>query len=70
LFELELHGEKRLIAGQPVASYDEDIVKGFAKVFTGFTYDDPYCRVDTTGLPPGSELPAGSVLTCVRNRQQ
>ncbi len=58
LFELELNGEKRLVGGQPVASYDEDIVKGFAKVFTGFTYDDPYCRVDTAGLPPGSELPA------------
>ena len=22
-------------------SYDEDTVKGFAKVFTGFTFDDP-----------------------------
>lgn len=25
-------------------SYDENTVKGFAKVFTGFTFDDPYCR--------------------------
>ena len=26
-------------------SYTEDTVKGFAKAFTGFSYDDPYCKV-------------------------
>jgi len=25
-------------------SYDETTVKGFAKVFTGLSYDDPYCK--------------------------
>lgn len=29
-------------------SYDENTVKGFAKVFTGLSYDDPYCK---TGDP-------------------
>jgi uncharacterized protein (DUF1800 family) len=58
LFQLNMNGEKVLVGGEPVASYDEDVVKGFARVFTGFTYDDPYCRVDTSGLPAGAELPA------------
>jgi len=31
------------------ASYDENTVKGFAKVFTGFSYDDPYCKVGDPG---------------------
>ena len=30
-------------SGNP-PSYDEGTVKGFAKVFTGFSYDDPYCN--------------------------
>ncbi|WP_395707328.1 DUF1800 family protein [Casimicrobium huifangae] len=30
-------------------SYDEDTVKGFAKVFTGFTFDDPYCKTGDPG---------------------
>ncbi|MBL8310959.1 MAG: DUF1800 family protein [Burkholderiales bacterium] len=33
------------------ASYDENTVKGFAKVFTGFTFDDPYCRTNDPGEP-------------------
>ena len=43
LFQLGLDGEKILASGQPVATYDENTVKGFAKVFTGLSYDDPYC---------------------------
>ena len=43
LFMLGLDGEKLLSAGQPIATYDENTVKGFAKVFTGLSYDDPYC---------------------------
>jgi uncharacterized protein (DUF1800 family) len=30
-------------------SYDENTVKGFAKVFTGFSFDDPYCKVGDPG---------------------
>ena len=48
LFKLGPDGEKLLSGGQPIATYDEDTVKGFAKVFTGLSYDDPYCK---TGAP-------------------
>ena len=65
LFRLDMNGERVLVGGQPVPAYDEDIVKGFAKVFTGFTYDDPYCRVDTAGLPAGAELPAAGYAVAV-----
>ncbi len=58
LFMLDNSGEKVLVSGQPVAAYDENTVKGFARVFTGFSFDDPYCKVDVAGLPAGSELPA------------
>jgi uncharacterized protein (DUF1800 family) len=44
LFMLGPDGEKLLSGGQPIATYDENTVKGFAKVFTGFSYDDPYCN--------------------------
>lgn len=30
-------------------SYDENTVKGFARVFTGLTYDDPYCKPGDPG---------------------
>ena len=44
LFMLGPDGEKLTSAGQqPIATYDENTVKGFAKVFTGLSYDDPYC---------------------------
>lgn len=43
LFMLGPDGDKLLSAGQPIATYDENTVKGFAKVFTGLSYDDPYC---------------------------
>ena len=45
LFMLGPDGEKLTSGGQPIATYTEDTVKGFAKVFTGFSYDDPYCKV-------------------------
>ena len=47
LFMLAPNGDKLLSVtdGQPIATYDEPTVKGFAKVFTGLSYDDPYCRV-------------------------
>ena len=47
LFMLGPDGEKLLSGGQPIATYDENTVKGFAKVFTGLSYDDPYCKTIT-----------------------
>lgn len=45
LFNLGPDGEKLLDGnGQPIATYDENTVKGFAKAFTGLSYDDPYCK--------------------------
>ncbi len=32
-------------------AYDENTVKGFAKVFTGFAFDDPYCRANDVSDP-------------------
>ena len=44
LFALGADGEKLLdVSSQPIATYDEATVKGFARVFTGLSYDDPYC---------------------------
>ncbi len=48
LFMLGPDGEKLLASGQAIPTYDENTVKGFAKVFTGLSYDDPYCN---TGDP-------------------
>lgn len=49
LFMLAPDGEKLTSSGQPIATYDEDTVKGFAKVFTGLSYDDPYCTTIALG---------------------
>ncbi len=51
LFMLAPNGDKllSLTDGQPIATYDEPTVKGFAKVFTGLSYDDPYCRLGDAG---------------------
>ncbi len=49
LFMLGPDGEKLLVSGQPVPTYDENTVKGFAKVFTGLSYDDPYCKTGDPG---------------------
>ena len=42
-------------SGNP-PSYDENTVKGFAKVFTGFSFDDPYCNTTdpSYGIPLAS----------------
>ena len=44
LFMLGPDGEKLMSGGQPIATYTEDTVKGFAKLFTGLSFDDPYCK--------------------------
>ncbi len=62
LFKLDVNGDKidaqgvdangvRIspYIGPPIASYDENTVKGFAKVFTGLTIDDPYCKTGDPG---------------------
>ncbi|MCB1575731.1 MAG: DUF1800 family protein, partial [Xanthomonadales bacterium] len=38
LVELELDGTVRLQGGQPIPTYDQEIIEGFAHVFTGWTY--------------------------------
>ncbi|TAG84639.1 MAG: DUF1800 family protein [Burkholderiales bacterium] len=62
LFDLDMTGEKKLSGGNPIASYDEDIVKGFAKIFTGFAFDDPYCKVGDPGWR--IQVGDGSVAAC------
>ena len=51
LFRLNQDGTQALNAGQPIATYDETMVKGFARVFTGFAYDDLYCKGMVPPLP-------------------
>jgi uncharacterized protein (DUF1800 family) len=62
LFELDMNGERKLNAGNPIPSYDEDIVKGFAKIFTGFAFDDPYCKIGDPGW--GIQVGDGSPAAC------
>lgn len=38
-----------LVGGAPVPTYDENTVKGFARVFTGLSFDDPYCKLNDAG---------------------
>jgi hypothetical protein len=50
LFKLDAGGDIVVDgASVPIPAYDEDIVKGFAKVFTGFAMDDPYCKTGDAG---------------------
>ena len=39
LVELNLDGSNKLAQGQPIATYDQDIIKGFAHVFTGWNFN-------------------------------
>jgi uncharacterized protein (DUF1800 family) len=38
LVELNLDGSPKLSNGEPIPSYDQDVIKGFAKVFTGWNF--------------------------------
>jgi len=51
LFRLNQDGTKALSAGLPIPTYDETMVKGFARVFTGFAYDDLICKGMAPPLP-------------------
>lgn len=42
-------GETIPTGGTPVPTYDENTVKGFARVFTGLSFDDPYCKLNDPG---------------------
>lgn len=42
-------------------SYDENTVKGFARVFTGFSFDDPYCRANDP-LDPTYAVPLSNCV--------
>jgi uncharacterized protein (DUF1800 family) len=50
LFKLDAGGDiVRDGSNVPISAYDENTVKGFAKIFTGFAMDDPYCKVGDPG---------------------
>lgn len=51
LFRLNQDGTQALNAGQPIPTYDETMVKGFARVFTGFAFDDLLCKGMAPPLP-------------------
>ena len=38
LVELNIDGTTKLVSGQPVPTYDQSVVEGFANVFTGWNY--------------------------------
>lgn len=56
LFELNLDGSIKLANGKPIPSYDQDTIKEFAKVFTGWNFSNattwvfPRDRGNTTTL--------------------
>lgn len=61
LFRLNQDGTRALNAGQPIPTYDEPTVKGFARVFTGFTYDDLVCKGMVPPLPASCTDSQGGV---------
>lgn len=61
LFVLNQDGTKVLSAGQPVPTYSEAMVKGFARVFTGFAYDDLVCKGMAPPLPASCTDSQGGV---------
>ena len=44
LVQLNADGTPALVGGQPVPTYDQDTISGFARVFTGWSY--PHCDRD------------------------
>ncbi len=61
LFRLNPDGTQAMNAGQPIPTYDETMVKGFARVFTGFTYDDLVCKGIAPPLPSNCTDGTGGV---------
>ncbi len=61
LFRMNQDGTQALNAGQPIPTYDETMVKGFARVFTGFAYDDLVCKGMLPPLPASCTDSTGGV---------
>jgi len=52
LVQLNLDGTPRLSGGQPIATYDQTTVRGFAAVFTGWDFNSIGCSMDyQDGMP-------------------
>lgn len=52
LVQLNLDGTPKLSGGQPIPTYDQATVRGFAAVFTGWNYNSVGCSVDyVDGMP-------------------
>jgi uncharacterized protein (DUF1800 family) len=47
LVQLNLDGTPKLVAGQPVPTYEQDAVRGFAAVFTGWIWNNVGCGDNT-----------------------
>lgn len=47
LVQLNLDGTPKLAGGQPIATYDQATVRGFAAVFTGWDWNNTGCNNDT-----------------------
>lgn len=47
LVQLNADGTPRLVGGQPVPTYDQATVRGFAAVFTGWIWNNTGCGADT-----------------------
>jgi uncharacterized protein (DUF1800 family) len=64
LVKLNQDGSPRLEGGKPIPAYDEDVVKGFAKAFTGWSYgnatgfDDADENAEAAWLNPMKPFPA------------
>ncbi len=44
LFELNKNGSQKMSNGELIPTYDNVDIAEFSKIFTGFTYDNPYCE--------------------------
>jgi uncharacterized protein (DUF1800 family) len=52
LVQLNLDGTPKLAGGQPIPTYDQSTVRGFAAVFTGWDFNSVGCSVDyQDGVP-------------------
>jgi uncharacterized protein (DUF1800 family) len=57
LYELNEDGTQRLYNNQPVPTYDQTIVQGFAKLFTGWTYAPKPGALNATHNPAYFDAP-------------
>ncbi|MEO8460584.1 MAG: DUF1800 family protein [Dokdonella sp.] len=48
LYQLNLDGTQKLSGGQPIPTYDQNAVRGFAAVFTGWDWNNTGCDNDTS----------------------